>query len=399
MTHMKKILIFLLLPPALLAQSPQSTSASSPHESVPRGAYLGVDIGTSLLEIQEGEQDSKLFAGITGGYRVNDNIALEARIASLGAQASESGVETVSVSQLAGRGLLYLPPMKYNPRNGARLELYGSAGVAQILQQSNLDSNTLPQPIHLSIGVGSELYMPNGYSARAEMQAIGDAAKTVGVSLIKRFDAPRATPIAAVAPAVNTIIAPTPQIPQSQVSQSNNVARVSMAPAIAAQTAARPSSIPQPRPSAQPVARPVSMTADQDGDRVIDQRDQCPATFPGKRVGPAGCSFSGVQRAIQFAPQSAMLTPSAMQYLRSITDEIRSNPRLRVEVRAHTGLASAERSLERAFAVKRALMQGGVAAPQIIPVGYGSKMPLVRSSSPDAARANERIELVLSGSL
>lgn len=99
-----------------------------------------------------------------------------------------------------------------------------------------------------------------------------------------------------------------------------------------------------------------------------------------------------------FASGSASLAASASASLRSLFKSIGANKKLRVE--AHTDSQGAEAanlalSQRRADAVRRALVEAGIAATRISAVGKGEAAPVADNASAEGRARNRRVEIVV----
>ncbi len=188
---------------------------------------------------------------------------------------------------------------------------------------------------------------------------------------------------------------------------------------------------------------------DEDGDGVLDGLDRCPRTAEGARVSPAGCApgqnppapapepappaaatpepaaprdtapaaavaptperrpapagppgrlVPGVIAGVGFAPGTARLTPGSYVALDSLVTTLLADPKLRVEVTAHTdnaGTPGASLHLTnlQAEAVRNYLVTKGVPFQQVLARGMGSTVPLTPDTTPRGRAANRRVEV------
>ncbi len=94
------------------------------------------------------------------------------------------------------------------------------------------------------------------------------------------------------------------------------------------------------------------------------------------------------------------LTAESMQTVDDLRAILRAYPSAAVRVDGYTdGLGNAEdskkSSLERAEAVKEALIKGGISATRVTPVGYGQENPLASNETQEGRAKNWRLELVV----
>lgn len=144
---------------------------------------------------------------------------------------------------------------------------------------------------------------------------------------------------------------------------------------------------------------PAKIT-DSDGDGVPDQNDRCADTLRGLRVDSRGCAEKNQTlrlEGVNFALDSARLTPSARSTLDNVVRTLQGQPTLRVEIAGHTdstGSASYNQNLsqERAASVRTYLVTAGIESFRLVARGYGESQP-VASNETDYGRArNRRVE-------
>lgn len=160
---------------------------------------------------------------------------------------------------------------------------------------------------------------------------------------------------------------------------------------------------------------------DSDGDGVPDFRDECPQTPEGAAVLPSGCALVGDKRlarpgepadadgfatertqnfileGVTFEFDSSRLTPEARSILNQAAEVLEAYPDVDVDVEGHTdsvgpdayNLALSER---RATAVKAYLVQQGITAGRMTPVGYGETIPIATNDTEEGRSNNRRVE-------
>ncbi|WP_437639670.1 OmpA family protein [Sorangium sp. So ce854] len=162
-----------------------------------------------------------------------------------------------------------------------------------------------------------------------------------------------------------------------------------------------------------PAAAP-SEPADQDGDGLLDDEDACPAEKgpasddPAARGCPTRVRVQGAQvvllepvlfRVLKSDP--APLDPRSEAVLAEVRDVIAQHPEwATIEVSAHTDSAGNERynetlSTARAQAVRRWLIDKGIAAERLVAKGYGSSRPIADNKSAAGREKNRRIEILV----
>ena len=152
---------------------------------------------------------------------------------------------------------------------------------------------------------------------------------------------------------------------------------------------------------------PVMVTVDDpdsDGDGIPDSRDQCPDTLAGARVDATGCIIESQTIALSnvaFELGSDRLTPSSRDALDDIAASLRSQSDLIVEVAGHTDSQGSDAlnmdlSQRRADAVRRYLIEKGVAQEQLTAKGYGPHQPVADNATVSGRAMNRRVEFRIS---
>ncbi len=134
---------------------------------------------------------------------------------------------------------------------------------------------------------------------------------------------------------------------------------------------------------------------DSDHDGVPDYLDKCPGTPPGVKVDAEGCEIEEmVLRGVNFANNSAQLTPQSLPVLDGVLAVLRERPNARAEIRGYTDARGADAynvalSRRRAAAVVEYLVAHGIPRDQLSATGLGKANP-VTSNETAAGRAENR---------
>jgi outer membrane protein OmpA-like peptidoglycan-associated protein len=140
---------------------------------------------------------------------------------------------------------------------------------------------------------------------------------------------------------------------------------------------------------------------DNDMDAVNDDDDTCPTAAETKNgfKDDDGCPDQVIAEltGIAFLPDSAKIDNASALLLARAYDLLSEHPGLFVEIAGHTSAeGNAERnmmlSLQRAEAVKAALVQRGIEANRILTVGHGADQPIADNKTDEGRRKNRRIE-------
>jgi outer membrane protein OmpA-like peptidoglycan-associated protein len=146
---------------------------------------------------------------------------------------------------------------------------------------------------------------------------------------------------------------------------------------------------------------------DTDGDGVNDEEDKCPS-----EVGPIsnqGCpeKIERMQAKVNLSAQqiyfntgSAVLLRQSFTPLNEVVAVLKENADLNLLVEGHTdntGSSAVNKRLsqQRADAVKKYLVQKGIAAQRITTIGYGAAQPVASNATAEGRSKNRRVELKL----
>lgn len=103
---------------------------------------------------------------------------------------------------------------------------------------------------------------------------------------------------------------------------------------------------------------------------------------------------------VTFKAGSAELVPSSLKTLDAAIKGLKRNPKARVEIQGHTSSEgdddfNQQLSAERAYSVKRYMVEHGIPDTQLSATGYGSSQPKADNSTESGRMKNRRIELVV----
>ncbi len=139
---------------------------------------------------------------------------------------------------------------------------------------------------------------------------------------------------------------------------------------------------------------------DSDGDGVLNANDDCPGTPPGTRVNSRGCEIQAVTalEGVEFASDSAELTPASRQILDATAADLARHPDMRVEIAGHTsstGPAEYNQMLSerRARAVADYLISTGLDGDRFTVRGYGESEPVADNATREGRARNRRVEM------
>jgi outer membrane protein OmpA-like peptidoglycan-associated protein len=150
---------------------------------------------------------------------------------------------------------------------------------------------------------------------------------------------------------------------------------------------------------------------DSDGDGILDPEDACPAEKGPRDDDPTknGCPKSVrvveneivILEQVQFDTGKATIKKASTELLDEVAQVLTQHPEMtRIEVQGHTdnrGSAALNKTLSqaRADAVRKALMQRGVAAERLVTKGYGPDKPIDENSTDEGRQRNRRVQFVI----
>lgn len=141
---------------------------------------------------------------------------------------------------------------------------------------------------------------------------------------------------------------------------------------------------------------------DQDGDKVLTQRDVFLRDYERSKQGQPVCVLHDQGRnpqAALFDFDQAVLRPEVIDILNAAIEVLKQHPNLKVEIAGHTDSAGSDSynqrlSLRRARAGYNYLINSGIDASQLVgPVGYGETRPINPNATEEGRAQNRRIEL------
>lgn len=202
-------------------------------------------------------------------------------------------------------------------------------------------------------------------------------------------------------------------------------------PPVPAPVPAQPTAPPPPPAAATPSVPAPAMPApapppvvDTDKDGVLDAVDRCP-TQPGPAVNggcpiapapsavpgpapnqspvvltPAAQDLEAAAQGIEFEPNSATITLGSSKVLDQAVRVLNANPALHMEIGGHTDSSgdpqrNRQISQQRADAVKKYLIDHGIAGDRLRAQGYGADRPIVSNDTPEGRAQNRRVEFTL----
>lgn len=139
--------------------------------------------------------------------------------------------------------------------------------------------------------------------------------------------------------------------------------------------------------------------ADQDGDGIADELDNCQQTKQGSTVDNVGCEIlNGPIADLEFPPGEHRLNVKARAALDKLVADLNANPTVNIALGGHTdnrgsAAANLELSKLRVMAVVRYLVSEGIEGARLKPYGFGESRPIVSNATPEGRVQNRRIEV------
>jgi OOP family OmpA-OmpF porin len=150
--------------------------------------------------------------------------------------------------------------------------------------------------------------------------------------------------------------------------------------------------------------------SDNDRDGVPDDRDECPDEPEGPMGDGDGCPEGEarfehgrivLKGKIQFETGSTTIKPKSQKLVDRVATLIKEHPEIRrVRVEGHTdeigpSMTNQALSERRAEAVRRALIQRGIAPGRVVARGYGESKPIAPNKTVAGRAKNRRVEFIL----
>ncbi len=106
---------------------------------------------------------------------------------------------------------------------------------------------------------------------------------------------------------------------------------------------------------------------------------------------------------IFFSPNSAKMLPSSYPEIDRVTQFLKDNPQIKIEIHGHTdnGVAGTAESYlqqlseERAKSIAEAIIKRGIKPNQVKYKGFGSSKPIADNNTPEGRQKNRRVEFVI----
>lgn len=162
---------------------------------------------------------------------------------------------------------------------------------------------------------------------------------------------------------------------------------------------------PQPVAALEPaVAAPDPCAPDDDGDGVNNCDDRCASTPAGVEVDASGCPKTGETllrlQGVNFAFDSAKLTPESEQVLDQAVQELRDAPSVSTRVEGHTDSVGSDAynlqlSQRRAEAAADYLISQGIEGTRLEPVGLGEGNPIESNDAEEGRYQNRRVDFIV----
>ncbi len=140
---------------------------------------------------------------------------------------------------------------------------------------------------------------------------------------------------------------------------------------------------------------PLNVEGDADKDGILDSKDKCPRTPLEATINSFGC---WVLEGVLFDTNEYYIKPKYYYILNVVTNILKKNPGLTIEVQGHTdsvGSDSLNRRLSqnRANSVKKYLVRNANGQISLTARGYGETRPVASNSTEEGRATNRRVQL------
>lgn len=148
----------------------------------------------------------------------------------------------------------------------------------------------------------------------------------------------------------------------------------------------------------------AAMAGDQDGDGVIDSKDQCPNTPKGTKVDEKGCPYQAIieLKGVHFDYDKAVLRKDGLPAIDDGVALMKKRPEIKVEVAGHTDADGSDAynlnlSTRRTQAVVDYMVSQGISKDRLVAKGYGESQPVADNATPAGKAKNRRVEMRILG--
>lgn len=141
-----------------------------------------------------------------------------------------------------------------------------------------------------------------------------------------------------------------------------------------------------------------TVDGDDDNDKVLNSKDQCPGTPAGAIVDENGCEkVIRLSLSANFESDSAKLSPEYIAKIDEVAKVLVQNSEYKVLLEGHTDATGSEEynqklSEKRAQAVAAELIKMGVSQDRIKTVGYGELSPIATNKTKEGRAQNRRVD-------
>lgn len=366
--NLSTLLLFTLLVALPFARLVSASELALGNRDFSRHVYVATGLGFSHLnpdtsEVDEDVNDRVNASGqITVGVDVHRWFSMELHSADLGS----AGIAPTGRINYRVHGASTLFYFGKNRSAHARqgLSAFGRTGVGYL--QNSAVGNVVFQrdnAFHLLFGGGVEYVTKVGFGARVELLSFDNDVYYTQLALTYRFGRKPA----------RTLVA---EVEEPWIEIANTA------------------------PIAPPVPAVVVINPDTDGDAVLNEVDECPATGVGVSVDVTGCAlFAGVAQGVNFHRNSARLTSNAKVKIDEIVATLLQHSKVNASISAHTdswGEAQYNQDLseQRAQAVLNYMNEKGIQRSRLSADALGESQPIADNKTAEGRKLNRRVEIV-----